>query len=57
MRLLSLFQVCVMLSVSKSTVYRLLASEGKNFPRPIRISVRRIAFWEGQIEDWVKRLC
>jgi prophage regulatory protein len=52
--LLKLNEVCELLSVSRSTVYKLL-SEG-NFPRPVRLGARAIRWKVEDINDWRRSL-
>lgn len=39
-------------AISKATLYRLL--EEKQFPSQVVLSKRAIAFYEHEIEDWIK---
>lgn len=40
-------------SFSRSTLYRLIESE--DFPRPIRLSKRSVAWLEHEINAWIQR--
>ncbi|QNM82400.1 AlpA family phage regulatory protein [Sphingomonas sabuli] len=49
--LLGLKRVREMTSLGKSTIYRMIA--GKQFPRPLRLSERRVAWRQSDINDWL----
>ncbi|WP_299939312.1 AlpA family phage regulatory protein [uncultured Nitratireductor sp.] len=38
--------------ITHPTFYRLMETEG--FPRPVKVSPRRIAFVESEIEEWIE---
>ena len=48
---LSLTQVQQRTSLSKTTIYRLI-SKGQ-FPKPIKITTRRVAWPESNINEWL----
>lgn len=50
-KLLRMPQVLKLTGLSRSTIYNLL--ETNNFPRPIRLGKRAIAWTEEQIEQWL----
>ena len=50
-RLLRISTVCEITSLSRATIYRLVA-EGR-FPKPTRLSTNRIAWRERSVADWV----
>ena len=50
-RLLRRHEVQSRCSVSKSTLYALLQNGA--FPRPIKLSPNRVAWLEGEIDDWI----
>ena len=49
-RLLSRTEVETQTRLSRSTIYRQM--EQGLFPRPIRVGVRAVAWWESDINDW-----
>nr|WP_281400275.1 AlpA family phage regulatory protein [Sphingomonas sabuli] len=49
--MLGLKRVREMTSLGKSTIYRMIA--GKQFPRPLRLSERRVAWRQSDINDWL----
>jgi prophage regulatory protein len=51
MKFLSISEVIARVSISRATIYRQLA-EG-DFPKPVRISMQRVAFVEKEIDDWI----
>lgn len=50
-RILSLRTVREATSLGKSTIYRLIADD--KFPRPVRISERRVAWLESDLQTWL----
>jgi prophage regulatory protein len=52
-RLLPRIEVQSRTSLSRSTIYQLM-SDG-DFPKAIRIGVRRVAWWETEIDGWVQQ--
>lgn len=57
---ITLKELCTTLSISRSMAY-LKFSEGsiqfdKTFPKPFKLSVRRIGFLRSQMDDWVAGL-
>lgn len=53
-RLLSLKQVSDMLSLSQRTIYNYVDTKG--FPKPLRLTARRIAFEESDVLAWIDGL-
>lgn len=51
-KLLSPKQVCAHISVSRSTLDRMVAAG--EFPRPVRLTARRLAYRVDQVEEWLK---
>jgi len=51
--LMNLSQVAARLSISPSTVRRMI--EKGNFPRPLQIAPRRIAWREDAIGQWIEQ--
>lgn len=54
LRLLEIEEVISVTRLSRSTIYRLMRDGA--FPKPKRISVRRVAWKEGDVIDWRARL-
>lgn len=52
LNLMSLKRVRDLTSLGKSTIYRLIA-EGK-FPRPLKITERRVAWRESDLTAWLE---
>lgn len=52
MQILTISQVCVMTTLSKATIYRMVKSG--NFPPKISLSKGRSGFLEKDIHDWIK---
>ncbi len=52
-KLLRLKEVCEIIGLSRSTIYKRLA-EG-SFPRPVRLSERATRWRPAEIEDWLQR--
>lgn len=48
---LSLVDVKQLTSLSKTTIYRLMKEE--TFPKPIKITSRRVAWRKSQIDQWL----
>jgi prophage regulatory protein len=53
-RLLRIRQVTQTTGLSKSAIYRNIATRG--FPRPIRIAARSVAWVEAEVQDWIEHL-
>ncbi len=54
-RLLKIEDVCVLLGLSRTTVYRCIKDKSAPFPRPLKIG--KCSRWsEGQIIEWKKAL-
>ena len=51
-RLLSTRAVMELTSFSRGTLY--LKSRDGTFPKPLKISERRIAYREAEVQDWLK---
>lgn len=51
MRLLKLKDVMFLTGLGRSTVYKYIA-EG-NFPRPVSLGERNVAWVESEINDWI----
>lgn len=51
MRILTMKQVCEITTYTAQHIYRLIRA-GK-FPRPIRLGLNRIGFWQREIEMWL----
>ena len=51
-RLLSRLEVEQLTRLSRSTIYRQI--EAGQFPRPIRVGTRAVAWWESDVEKWRK---
>ncbi|WP_081856756.1 AlpA family transcriptional regulator [Sphingobium sp. DC-2] len=49
-RLLSRPEVEAETRLSRSTIYRQI--EAGQFPRPIRVGIRAVAWWESDIHQW-----
>jgi prophage regulatory protein len=52
MRILTMKQVCEITTYTAQHIYRLIRA-GK-FPRPIRLGLNRIGFWQRDIEKWLE---
>lgn len=52
MQLIKLSQVMAKTTLSKSTIYRLIKTS--NFPQPRKLSVRAVAWVEGEIDEWIE---
>lgn len=50
-QLLKLRQVMAITCLARSTVYKYCAEN--NFPKPIRLSKRNVAWVEEEIEEWI----
>lgn len=50
-RLVSMNQVCAMTSLSRTTINMHRASG--NFPKPVPIGEKRIAFVRAEVEQWI----
>ena len=53
MKLLPIGAVCAATSLARATVYRLIARG--DFPKPCKLSERRVAWPEEVVMEWVKR--
>lgn len=53
-QLLSIKEVVRVTGISRSTIYRLLAA--KRFPRPLKISPRRVGWPSGDLTQWLQAL-
>lgn len=53
MKLLKIGAVCTATSLARATLYRLIAQDA--FPKPCKLSARRVAWPEDVINDWVRR--
>lgn len=51
-KLLNTRQVCALLSISRTTLWRY--SKDGTFPSPIILTKQRIAWREDQLNDWIK---
>lgn len=47
-------QLCAMLSIHRSTAYRLLAAD-PTFPRPIALSARTVGFLRSEVDAWLEQ--
>lgn len=47
-------EVAEIVGVSRATIYRLIDSS--SFPRPVRISARRIFWVRGEVEEWMREI-
>lgn len=52
-RLLKISEVQRLTTLSRTTIYALLA-EGE-FPKPVELTKRRVAWWQSGVMDWVER--
>jgi prophage regulatory protein len=52
MRLLSLSQTVLKLSLSKATIYRLI--KAGTFPHQLHLSPGKIGFLEADLDDWIR---
>lgn len=52
MRLIKLPEVIARTGLSRSRLYEDLGAG--NFPRPVKIGERSIAFVEGEVNDWIE---
>ena len=52
MKILSMKQVCVMVSLSRAEIYRKL--DAGNFPKRVQVSENRIGFMEDEVIEWIK---
>tara|TARA_Y100000004_G_C8828618_1_gene375180 strand:+ start:321 stop:506 length:186 start_codon:yes stop_codon:yes gene_type:complete len=50
-KLLSIEELSEYLGISKSTIKRMI---GRDFPVPIHITTRRIAFIRDEVDKWIK---
>lgn len=50
-RMVSLRGVKEATSLGKSTIYRLIAD--RKFPRPVKVSERRVAWLESDLQSWL----
>ena len=53
-RLLRIRQVTETTGLSKSAIYRNIATQG--FPRPVRIARKSVAWVEAEVQDWIQHL-
>ena len=53
-RLLSPGSVAELTSLHRTSIYRKVRAG--QFPKPVRISERRIGFRESEVRDWINRL-
>ena len=53
-RLLRIRQVTETTGLSKSAIYRNIATRG--FPRPLRIAPKSVAWVEAEVQDWMEHL-
>jgi len=53
-KLISLSAVINKTGYSKSWIYKLIRN--KQFPQPIKIGSRAVAFIEGEIDEWIEML-
>jgi prophage regulatory protein len=53
-RLLKIAEVVSLVGVSRATVYRLIDSG--EFPKPVQLSARRVAWVSAEVEDWMRKL-
>ncbi len=51
-KIIRLPEVCAALGISKPTVYRLIRAE--NFPRPIQLGKRSVAWRVAEVEQWLE---
>ena len=51
MRILTMKQVCEITTYTPQHTYRLIRA-GKH-PRPIRLGLNRIGFWQSEIKEWL----
>lgn len=49
-RLIRLEEVLEMCGISRSEIYRQI-SEGR-FPRPVKVGLRAVRWWQSEIDDW-----
>ncbi len=49
-RLIRLEEVLEMCSISRSELYRQIA-DGR-FPRPVKVGLRAVRWWQSEIDDW-----
>lgn len=53
-RLVPLRTVCIVMGLSRSTVYRMIAADA--FPKPVKISRARVAWREREVQAWLASL-
>jgi len=51
-RLIYLSEVCATTSLSRSTIYRMI--DRCEFPQQVQISRNRVAWYQSQIEQWLR---
>ncbi len=49
-RLMRLQEVLEMCSISRSELYRQIA-DGR-FPRPVKVGLRAVRWWQSEVDDW-----
>jgi prophage regulatory protein len=54
-KLLPIRVVAERVCMSRSSIYRLVADPTSGFPQPLKVSARRVAFVEGEVDDYVAR--
>ena len=52
-KLINIEAVCAATSLARATVYRMI--KGGTFPKPCKLSERRVAWPEDVVIDWVRR--
>lgn len=53
LQLLKLKQVMSITSLGRSTVYKYCADN--NFPKPIKLGQRNVAWIENEVQEWIKQ--
>lgn len=54
-RLISLKAVCDRVPYSRTQLWRKWTNPDDDFPRPVSIGANRIAFFEDELDAWIKR--
>ncbi|WP_286240945.1 helix-turn-helix transcriptional regulator [Neptuniibacter halophilus] len=53
LKLLKLRHVMTMTSLARSTIYRYCSDN--NFPKPVKLGKRNIAWIEGEVQEWIEQ--